>query len=323
MSRKQWKKANHAVSQRTPDHTEFGPNEWLVDELHQQYLADKNSVDPAWWEFFAETQPSETPYGQSSSSGGTSEAASDGQAPEVRTSARAASDWPAAAPAAVQGTVTENGATENTATENTASQDTATAASGQNGDPHRRAAGIRARTAGIRARTARARPRTGGVRARPRDAFGPAGGSDPGDCPGPATFRRRRRPGRRVGRVERCSACAAPPPEPRSTWTRASTVPTATSVRARPGEAADRQPHRHQQPPRPRPWRQGLVHAPDRLGARPGAQARAGMNVAYDEVDGKPAWSPRHTSASESPSTCRSPTAPAPCSCRRSSTLRR
>src|SRR4051794_31064358 len=69
MSRKHWKKANHAVSQRTPDHTEFGPNEWLVDELHQQYLTDKNSVDPAWWEFFADYQPSDTPNGQSHQSG--------------------------------------------------------------------------------------------------------------------------------------------------------------------------------------------------------------------------------------------------------------
>ncbi|XBH22041.1 multifunctional oxoglutarate decarboxylase/oxoglutarate dehydrogenase thiamine pyrophosphate-binding subunit/dihydrolipoyllysine-residue succinyltransferase subunit [Jonesiaceae bacterium BS-20] len=30
----------------------FGANEWLVDELYDQYLKDKNSVDPAWWEFF-------------------------------------------------------------------------------------------------------------------------------------------------------------------------------------------------------------------------------------------------------------------------------
>ncbi|WP_347350232.1 multifunctional oxoglutarate decarboxylase/oxoglutarate dehydrogenase thiamine pyrophosphate-binding subunit/dihydrolipoyllysine-residue succinyltransferase subunit [Intrasporangium sp.] len=30
----------------------FGPNEWLVDELYQQYLSDKNSVDRAWWSFF-------------------------------------------------------------------------------------------------------------------------------------------------------------------------------------------------------------------------------------------------------------------------------
>ncbi|HZE66128.1 MAG TPA: hypothetical protein VE081_05820, partial [Sporichthyaceae bacterium] len=35
----------------------FGPNEWLVDEIYQQYLADPNSVDRAWWEFFADYQP--------------------------------------------------------------------------------------------------------------------------------------------------------------------------------------------------------------------------------------------------------------------------
>ncbi|WP_294008303.1 hypothetical protein, partial [Streptomyces sp.] len=26
----------------------FGPNEWLVDEIYQQYLQDPNSVDRAW-----------------------------------------------------------------------------------------------------------------------------------------------------------------------------------------------------------------------------------------------------------------------------------
>jgi 2-oxoglutarate decarboxylase len=35
----------------------FGPNEWLVDEIYQQYLADPNSVDRAWWDFFADYQP--------------------------------------------------------------------------------------------------------------------------------------------------------------------------------------------------------------------------------------------------------------------------
>ena len=37
----------------------FGPNEWLVDEIYQQYLDDKDSVDPAWWDFFADYQPSD------------------------------------------------------------------------------------------------------------------------------------------------------------------------------------------------------------------------------------------------------------------------
>ncbi|MBO0838412.1 MAG: hypothetical protein J2P28_23240, partial [Actinobacteria bacterium] len=28
---------------------DFGPNQWLVDELYQRYLADPGSVDQAWW----------------------------------------------------------------------------------------------------------------------------------------------------------------------------------------------------------------------------------------------------------------------------------
>ncbi len=35
----------------------FGPNEWLVDEIYQQFLQDKTAVDPAWWDFFADYQP--------------------------------------------------------------------------------------------------------------------------------------------------------------------------------------------------------------------------------------------------------------------------
>ncbi|WP_211468670.1 multifunctional oxoglutarate decarboxylase/oxoglutarate dehydrogenase thiamine pyrophosphate-binding subunit/dihydrolipoyllysine-residue succinyltransferase subunit [Actinocrinis puniceicyclus] len=39
---------------------EFGPNEWLVDEIYQQYLRDPASVDKAWWDFFADYQPTDT-----------------------------------------------------------------------------------------------------------------------------------------------------------------------------------------------------------------------------------------------------------------------
>ena len=35
----------------------FGPNEWLVDELYDQWLNDKDSVDRAWWEFFEDYRP--------------------------------------------------------------------------------------------------------------------------------------------------------------------------------------------------------------------------------------------------------------------------
>jgi len=37
----------------------FGPNEWLVDEMYQQFLADPGSVDQAWHEFFTDYKPSE------------------------------------------------------------------------------------------------------------------------------------------------------------------------------------------------------------------------------------------------------------------------
>ena len=28
---------------------EFGANEWLVDEMYERYIVDKNSVDQSWW----------------------------------------------------------------------------------------------------------------------------------------------------------------------------------------------------------------------------------------------------------------------------------
>ena len=34
--------------------TDFGANEWLVDEMHDRYLEDPDSVDEAWRELFAE-----------------------------------------------------------------------------------------------------------------------------------------------------------------------------------------------------------------------------------------------------------------------------
>jgi len=37
----------------------FGPNEWLVDEIYQNYLTDPSSVDAAWWDFFNDYVPTE------------------------------------------------------------------------------------------------------------------------------------------------------------------------------------------------------------------------------------------------------------------------
>ncbi len=49
--------ASNDLSPNTAMSAAFGPNEWLVEELHQQYLADKSSVDPAWWQFFEDYRP--------------------------------------------------------------------------------------------------------------------------------------------------------------------------------------------------------------------------------------------------------------------------
>ena len=38
---------------------QFGTNEWLVDEIYQQYLKDPQSVDRAWWDFFADYRAGE------------------------------------------------------------------------------------------------------------------------------------------------------------------------------------------------------------------------------------------------------------------------
>jgi 2-oxoglutarate dehydrogenase E1 component len=35
----------------------FGANEWLVEEMYERYLADPNSVDVSWHEFFADYRP--------------------------------------------------------------------------------------------------------------------------------------------------------------------------------------------------------------------------------------------------------------------------
>ena len=40
---------------------EFGANEWLVEELYQQFTVDKNSVDKAWWPVLESYKPRATP----------------------------------------------------------------------------------------------------------------------------------------------------------------------------------------------------------------------------------------------------------------------
>jgi 2-oxoglutarate dehydrogenase E1 component len=70
----------------------FGPNEWLVEELYQQYLADKDSVDKAWWDFFQDYRPDGPAAPKTSGNGAPAPAAN--PAPQARPVSRPA---PAAA----------------------------------------------------------------------------------------------------------------------------------------------------------------------------------------------------------------------------------
>ncbi|MGY1787272.1 multifunctional oxoglutarate decarboxylase/oxoglutarate dehydrogenase thiamine pyrophosphate-binding subunit/dihydrolipoyllysine-residue succinyltransferase subunit [Geodermatophilus sp. SYSU D00698] len=64
----------------------FGTNEWLVEEMYQQYLADPSSVDQAWHDFFADYRP------------GSPVAASDDREQAPAGNGAAAQPAPAAAP---------------------------------------------------------------------------------------------------------------------------------------------------------------------------------------------------------------------------------
>ncbi|WP_141726364.1 2-oxoglutarate dehydrogenase E1 subunit family protein, partial [Actinacidiphila rubida] len=78
----------------------FGPNEWLVDEIYQQYLQDPNSVDRAWWDFFADYKPDGSaapaaPAGQGGASGAAARAKADtATAPAPQTAGAAGAGWP-------------------------------------------------------------------------------------------------------------------------------------------------------------------------------------------------------------------------------------
>jgi 2-oxoglutarate decarboxylase len=44
------------VSRSDPP-VQFGPNEWLVEEMYEQFLADPSAVDSSWHDFFVDYQP--------------------------------------------------------------------------------------------------------------------------------------------------------------------------------------------------------------------------------------------------------------------------
>jgi len=54
------------VSSSSPA-SQFGPNEWLVEEMYEQFLADPSSVDSAWHDFFADYKPTQRVANQAAS----------------------------------------------------------------------------------------------------------------------------------------------------------------------------------------------------------------------------------------------------------------
>ncbi|MET9820920.1 MULTISPECIES: multifunctional oxoglutarate decarboxylase/oxoglutarate dehydrogenase thiamine pyrophosphate-binding subunit/dihydrolipoyllysine-residue succinyltransferase subunit [Streptomyces] len=76
----------------------FGANEWLVDEIYQQYLQDPNSVDRAWWDFFADYKPG-APAAQAAGATATDSGSTPQAAPAPQAQAAAPAQPQAAAPA--------------------------------------------------------------------------------------------------------------------------------------------------------------------------------------------------------------------------------
>ncbi len=85
----------------------FGANEWLVEDLYQQYLRDRTSVDPAWWDFFAGYAGPGSASGSAPAAAPAPAAAAQPQAPEPPAAppapkAAAAPPAPKAAPRAAE-----------------------------------------------------------------------------------------------------------------------------------------------------------------------------------------------------------------------------
>ncbi|WP_405822075.1 multifunctional oxoglutarate decarboxylase/oxoglutarate dehydrogenase thiamine pyrophosphate-binding subunit/dihydrolipoyllysine-residue succinyltransferase subunit [Streptomyces sp. NBC_01390] len=78
----------------------FGPNEWLVDEIYQQYLQDPNSVDRAWWDFFADYKPGAAAVPTATAGTAAAGAAETTRTPQAAPAAPVAPTVPAPAPAA-------------------------------------------------------------------------------------------------------------------------------------------------------------------------------------------------------------------------------
>ncbi|WP_086818969.1 multifunctional oxoglutarate decarboxylase/oxoglutarate dehydrogenase thiamine pyrophosphate-binding subunit/dihydrolipoyllysine-residue succinyltransferase subunit [Allokutzneria sp. NRRL B-24872] len=81
--------------------SQFGPNEWLVEEMYEQFLNDPSSVDPAWHDFFADYKPTaqKMATGNGSTTTKPAPASQPAQAEAVNATAAPAKAQPPATPA--------------------------------------------------------------------------------------------------------------------------------------------------------------------------------------------------------------------------------
>ena len=182
--------------------SDLGANEWLVDEMREQYAADPGSVTPEWAAYFGGQRQRRHAPGRATS------------AAEDRPGAGRRPARSRAAPAAPQ-------------------------AAGEG--PRAPATGSRPRHPPPLLLTGQAAPHRRCRRARHGHHQAAGQGRQAG------------RTGRGERRADVHRRCAARRRGRQEHERLAGAVPTATSVRAVPGEAAVRQPHRHQQPPRSAP----------------------------------------------------------------------
>ncbi|WP_158892419.1 multifunctional oxoglutarate decarboxylase/oxoglutarate dehydrogenase thiamine pyrophosphate-binding subunit/dihydrolipoyllysine-residue succinyltransferase subunit [Amycolatopsis anabasis] len=90
--------------------SQFGPNEWLVEEMYDQFLADPSSVDAAWHDFFADFKPTQAAQAkadnarEAAAEGARDQASGNGQAspptPTARRNAASAAEQTAASKSA-------------------------------------------------------------------------------------------------------------------------------------------------------------------------------------------------------------------------------
>ncbi|SMY12750.1 2-oxoglutarate dehydrogenase E1 component [Brevibacterium jeotgali] len=130
--------------------SDFGSNQWLVEEMYEQYKSDKNSVDKSWWPVFEkfEAEGGASANGaRTAPSSGKGESASSAKAAPAKTSAPAktapAKAAPAKqpsepAPAADKDTTTDRGVNPSTADEETVKAESKSA--GAENLPERRSA---------------------------------------------------------------------------------------------------------------------------------------------------------------------------------------